>query len=382
MPERYGPGRRDRTAGDRTRRADGVWSTAFFVAGAVSGELRGARPAVSGHTGHMPSRPDVPAVVVGAIALATVPWAAALFAGSEQAFVVPVVFVVAGLLGSLWNAERFTTRSLVGVGACHLFAFCLSALAQQSAGGAWWHVLSQVLFVGGFALLLPLAAGYPGGPAPRGSIIAVAIAAAVPVLSALSAATPVVIGRADTTYGPIVQILPEWVAAASIVVFILPLAAATIAAVRMVRGGVELRGRFTLPMAALVVFAAAIAIGAAAGDSALTTALFLVAAPLVPTALVAGSRPTVPAAEPERGERLAHVASGDAVLRLTPREREVLALMAEGHSNPAIGRTLHISLSAVEKHATAIFQKLGLSAEPDTHRRVAAVVAYLRAAQR
>jgi DNA-binding NarL/FixJ family response regulator len=56
--------------------------------------------------------------------------------------------------------------------------------------------------------------------------------------------------------------------------------------------------------------------------------------------------------------------------------------MAEGCSNPAIGRSLHISLSAVEKHSTAIFAKLGFTDEPDTHRRVAAVVAYLRAVDR
>ncbi len=56
--------------------------------------------------------------------------------------------------------------------------------------------------------------------------------------------------------------------------------------------------------------------------------------------------------------------------------------MADGHSNPAIGRALHISLSAVEKHATSIFVKFGVTRVPDTHRRVAAVVAYLRAISR
>ena len=47
--------------------------------------------------------------------------------------------------------------------------------------------------------------------------------------------------------------------------------------------------------------------------------------------------------------------------------------MADGHSNPAIGRALHISLSAVEKHATSIFVKFGVTRVPDTHRRVAAL---------
>ena len=63
---------------------------------------------------------------------------------------------------------------------------------------------------------------------------------------------------------------------------------------------------------------------------------------------------------------------------LTPREREVLALMAEGRSNRAIAARLVVTEGAVEKHVTSIFVKLGLQpAEPD-HRRVLAVLAYLR----
>lgn len=62
---------------------------------------------------------------------------------------------------------------------------------------------------------------------------------------------------------------------------------------------------------------------------------------------------------------------------LTPREREVLEQMATGGSNHAIAESLHLSVSAVEKHITAIFGKLGLSEEATTHRRVAAVLAYL-----
>ncbi|HCT79595.1 MAG TPA: DNA-binding response regulator, partial [Micromonosporaceae bacterium] len=65
---------------------------------------------------------------------------------------------------------------------------------------------------------------------------------------------------------------------------------------------------------------------------------------------------------------------------LTPREREVLALMAEGKSNPAIGRAMVISDGAVEKHIRSIFAKLGLHADDsDQHRRVLAVLTYLRA---
>ena len=64
---------------------------------------------------------------------------------------------------------------------------------------------------------------------------------------------------------------------------------------------------------------------------------------------------------------------------LTPREREVLALMAEGRSNAAVARALVVSGGAVEKHVRNIFSKLDLPASADDHRRVLAVLAYLRA---
>ena len=64
---------------------------------------------------------------------------------------------------------------------------------------------------------------------------------------------------------------------------------------------------------------------------------------------------------------------------ITPREREVLELMAEGRSNAAIAGQMVVTERAVEKHVTNIFAKLGLTAKPDSHRRVLAVLAYLRA---
>jgi len=64
---------------------------------------------------------------------------------------------------------------------------------------------------------------------------------------------------------------------------------------------------------------------------------------------------------------------------LTPRERQLLALMAEGHSNTAIAERLVISASAVEKHIGNIFAKLGLPPGDAQHRRVLAVLTYLRA---
>jgi DNA-binding NarL/FixJ family response regulator/class 3 adenylate cyclase len=63
---------------------------------------------------------------------------------------------------------------------------------------------------------------------------------------------------------------------------------------------------------------------------------------------------------------------------LTPREREVLDLMAEGRSNQAISERLFVTLRAVEKHVTSIFTKLDLPASSDDHRRVLAVLTYLR----
>jgi DNA-binding NarL/FixJ family response regulator len=63
---------------------------------------------------------------------------------------------------------------------------------------------------------------------------------------------------------------------------------------------------------------------------------------------------------------------------LTAREREVLSLMAEGRSNAAIAKALVVSDGAVEKHVTNIFMKLDLPPDDEQHRRVLAVLAYLR----
>jgi len=72
------------------------------------------------------------------------------------------------------------------------------------------------------------------------------------------------------------------------------------------------------------------------------------------------------------------MAGTDGFALLTPREREVLELIAEGRSNANIAERLVIGVGAVEKNVSAIFAKLGLSESPSDHRRVLAVLAYLQ----
>ena len=71
---------------------------------------------------------------------------------------------------------------------------------------------------------------------------------------------------------------------------------------------------------------------------------------------------------------------GGLVQSLSPRERDVLGLMAEGRTNTAIARAMVVTPGAVEKHISNIFTKLDLPATTDDHRRVLAVLTYLRAA--
>ena len=73
-------------------------------------------------------------------------------------------------------------------------------------------------------------------------------------------------------------------------------------------------------------------------------------------------------------DRMAH----SPLATLTDREREVLAQMAQGKNNAGIARSLFLSERAIEKHINALFHKLGLSEETDVHRRVMAVLAFLR----
>ena len=79
------------------------------------------------------------------------------------------------------------------------------------------------------------------------------------------------------------------------------------------------------------------------------------------------------------GKLLGRRSCDELITRLTAREREVLALMAEGRSNSAIAQRLSVSEKAVGKHSTSIFAKLDLAPSEDDNRRVLAVLAYLNA---
>lgn len=83
--------------------------------------------------------------------------------------------------------------------------------------------------------------------------------------------------------------------------------------------------------------------------------------------------------DPQVVEQLVAGARGvaDPMETLTPRERDVLAQIAQGKSNAGVAAALYLTERAVEKHINSLFAKLGLTAEPDVHRRVTAVLMYL-----
>ncbi len=90
-----------------------------------------------------------------------------------------------------------------------------------------------------------------------------------------------------------------------------------------------------------------------------------------------GSRRSSRRSSPAK-DRMAH----SPLAQLTDREREVLSHMAQGENNAAIAASLFLTERAVEKHINSLFHKLGLTEEPDVHRRVMAVLAFLRETER
>lgn len=93
----------------------------------------------------------------------------------------------------------------------------------------------------------------------------------------------------------------------------------------------------------------------------------------VETVVAGGSR-----IDPDVVSALVHASRASSPLsELSPREHDVLGLMAQGRTNAAIASVLHLSESSIEKYASSLFSKLGLSDERHVHRRVAAVLAYL-----
>lgn len=86
------------------------------------------------------------------------------------------------------------------------------------------------------------------------------------------------------------------------------------------------------------------------------------------------------ALDPEVVKQLLAPPDNEPLTELTPREREVLALVAEGKTNAGIAKQLWVTEKTVETHVSSILGKLGLSQSVDAHRRVLAVLAFLRAA--
>lgn len=305
-----------------------------------------------------------------------------------EVLIVPACFLAAGLIGHHLGTPPRVAGGLAALGCAHLLAFLGAAQAQASAGATadWVHLASQLLFVGGFVAFVWLAAAYPDQePSTRLVGAAAGLAVAGPLVAAVSAPTPPVLGNREL--GPVVHLLPSGAAAmAAAPLLLLPLIAVVTFVLRYRRADAADRATMRWPIAGLGVIAALAVAGVllGAGQQDVVTVLFLLAAPVFPLSLAFG--PVVRHIDSLSGE-LAQVrermgrhvrpeAAPGVLGRLTPRELTVLEAMAKGMSNPEVARSLHLSLSSVEKHATSIFRKLEITDAPQTHRRVTAVVTY------
>lgn len=306
-----------------------------------------------------------------------------------EILVVPACFLGAGLIGYRLGTPVRVSGGLVAVGCAHLLAFlgAEQALTAQGPAADWIHLVSQVLFVGGFAAFVWLAAVYPDhDPSALLVVLAAALAAAGPLVAAVSGPTPAILDASEEL-GPVIRVLPDpasRLAAAPLV--LLPLLAVAVFVVHYRRASVHDRAAMRWPLAGLAVITALVAAGNFVDESrqTLVTVLFLLGAPVFPLAVAFG--PVVRHIDSLSGElaevrervtaRVRPPAPRGVLVRLTPRELTVLEAMALGMSNPEIARTMHLSVSSVEKHVTSIFRKLEVTDGQETHRRVAAVVTY------
>ena len=164
----------------------------------------------------------------------------------------------------------------------------------------------------------------------------------------------------------------------------LPVLAVITFVVRYRRATADDRVAMRWPIAGLGAIAGLVIAGTTLGSErqGMVTALFLVGAPIFPLALAFGpvlrrlDGLSAELADIRERVRTRPAIPPGLLARLSPREMTVLESMAEGMANPVIAKSMHLSLSSVEKHATSIFRKLEIPEGPEVHRRVAAVVAY------
>jgi len=306
-----------------------------------------------------------------------------------EILIVPACFLAAALIGNRLGTPARVVGGLAAVGSSHLLAFlgAHQAMATSGAAADWIHLASQLLFLGGFVALVWLAAIYPTASPPPGLIgVAVAIAMVGPLLAGLSGPTPTLLD--DTrTLGPVVHALPDVLAnVAAAPLLLLPLLAVVTFAARYRRSGADDRAAMKWPIAGLALIAALAVAGTLLDrqHQGVITALFLLGAPVFPLALAFGPvvrhLDAVTSELTEMRDRLTRRTRPEVLpgvlASLSPRELTVLGAMAEGLANPVIAKTMHLSLSSVEKHATSVFRKLQIPDGPEVHRRVAAVVAY------
>lgn len=304
-----------------------------------------------------------------------------------EILVVPACFLGAALVGYRLGTPPRVAAGLAVVGGAHLLAFlgASQALSATGASADWIHLASQWLFLAGFAAFVWLAATYPAQrPSTRLIGTAVALTLVGPLLAAISGPTPSIIDD-QRELGPILHVLPAAVApAAAVPLILLPVLAVIAFVVRYRRATVDDRAAMRWPIAALGVIVVLVIAGTTLGSErqGLVTALFLLGAPVFPLALAFGpvlrrlEGLSAELADIRKRVRTRPAVQPGLLARLSPREVTVLEAMAEGMANPAIAKSMHLSLSSVEKHATSIFRKLEVPDGPAVHRRVAAVVAY------